>query len=460
MSDDTRALPTRPDLGPDEALDGYLERAAALNDITTAQLLHVLLRTGRSGDSPRCTFMMLKTDPELIRAISRWTGVGAIDLRRATLCRFDGGLPLDLHLIDPRIPSSLRQAAPSQWMPGYGTQLCPACITDGGAWRVCWRLPMATTCDIHDCYLTSACDGCLRSFRMQRSSPLRRMPWPALICDNPRGDHTHCQQRLDTQPVVPVARHDERQTASRIQCAFTGQAQDTLGRPTTAIDYLRDLRSLTILLLHLATSPHAAGSVTWAAAAADDARSRGGHPRWALAPPADSRLRAAVLTSADSILQADGLTAAAAILGDWLAAVPPTPEGPRAWAEDHTRLTPTISRIVDSAVAPRRRVAHLLQASAPGATTAQAAGALSVAVYRREFAHLLDLPEATGRAYIALCLARQDHDDHSWGEAAIRLHMTPEQGVRLARNASAHLLTSPEELVDHLRQARSYSSSC
>lgn len=446
MPDDHRQLPARPELGPDEALDGYLERAASLNDVTSPQLLHALLGPNRGDGGARTTFLMLKPDPALIEVISRWTGARTTALRRATLCRFDGGLPLDLHLLDPHHPMSLRQAAPSQWLPGYGTQLCTACLATDATWKVQWRLPLSTICPYHSRYLAATCCGCHKSFRMQRSSPLRRLPWPDLICDNPTGDHSRCTQPLDEQGHPPEPTEPEQETARRIRGACDGEAQVVLGRREPARTYLQDLRSLSILLLHLAAKPHCPELAAWTTSAARDAQSRGGHPRWAIAPPVDAHLRAAVLATADGVLHSDDAHAAAGQLATWLSALPASQEGARAWVEDHTRLTDIVARTVEEALAPRGRVAHLLHKSGVAAPDSGVFGTLSIEDYRVNFAALLDLPESTGHAYISLCLAREEADVHSWAEAAERLNMPREQGVRLARNASAHLLTSPREL--------------
>jgi TniQ len=86
-------LPSRVAIGDREGLDGYLERLAAANDLSTAVLRRYLASTLRS-DRPSWAFFMVKPDRSLLETISRVGGVDRSSLANATLERFDKGYPL------------------------------------------------------------------------------------------------------------------------------------------------------------------------------------------------------------------------------------------------------------------------------------------------------------------------------------------------------------------------------
>ena len=139
-------LPTRIAIAPDEALDSFLERLAAANDLRPAQLLR-LLRTPGDGRS-RLAFFMVKPDPALLTAIASISGVANERLRGATLARFGDGLPLRFNGFDPRDRHSYRNVIAQGWFPTTGSQVCSPCLSERGSWRIEWRLPLAAVCTL------------------------------------------------------------------------------------------------------------------------------------------------------------------------------------------------------------------------------------------------------------------------------------------------------------------------
>ena len=148
----------------------------------------------------------------------------------------------------------------------------------------------------------------------------------------------------------------------RIDAALAGHRVTILSEPVEPSTYLHELKALTVLLLHLATQPCSDHLASWATAArADQARSAGDRgARWALAPPADLQLRGLALATADTVLHAADAEAAAEFLHPWTELAPATNDGQLGWLADHTIMTPTLTRLVMSATATRRRIATQL----------------------------------------------------------------------------------------------------
>ncbi|OFE18376.1 hypothetical protein BA895_12145 [Humibacillus sp. DSM 29435] len=338
-------LPTTIDLRPGEALDGYLERVADVNYLTTA---HLLTQVRARADTTR--FLMLAPSPATLRTLAAITGETVEHLQEATLARYDGNA-LDLTGLDPQRQSSFRTVAARGWLPGHGTQICPACLAETGTWAIAWRLPTSTVCDRHGTYLLAACPGCHRPFRDQRHSHLRAVG-ATTRCGNPLGEgpRAQCQLALTTLKAPPadpecLARHQ------RQVLAGSGLPVTVFGEPARPLEYAATLQALTVLLLHVAsatTTPHDLPAWTAHLAADGDTRPH----RWALHPPADPAVRSRALTTADTLLSTPDIDTAAAVFTTWCEKVPVTPDGRLGWLADHTRMTPTLTRLVMATHAP------------------------------------------------------------------------------------------------------------
>ena len=72
---------------------------------------------------------------------------------------------------------SIEEAAPlgrmRGWTPARGTQICPACLAETGAWQTVWRLLTVTACTRHETLLVAECPACRRPFPATGASMAR-----------------------------------------------------------------------------------------------------------------------------------------------------------------------------------------------------------------------------------------------------------------------------------------------
>src|SRR3984893_8945983 len=135
--------PSRPTLDRVEALDGYLERLAEANGISTATL-HKLILKALSADTTALAFLMVRPQPDAIGTIADLGGVDRAALRAATLMRYGNGLPLHLEGLEPRQRHTYHRLVAQGWFPPHGSQACPVCLARVGIWRVEWRAAPVT----------------------------------------------------------------------------------------------------------------------------------------------------------------------------------------------------------------------------------------------------------------------------------------------------------------------------
>jgi len=277
----TSALPVSVAPRPGESIESWLEHLADANGLTTAQLLGATGR-GRAGHR----FLTLSPSPETIARLAALARVDEHDVYAATLAAFDG-TALDLKGLDPSDRHSYRQVAARGWAPAHGTQICPACLAETGAWQSTWRLLIVPACTRHGALLVARCPSCRRPFRDQRHSHLRRVG-AATVCGNPlsTGPMKQCQHDLTAIPTAPAS-DDVLALLSRVDAAIAGRGVAVLGQVVSPAAYLSDLRHLTTLLLHLAGQPGATQLDPWVAKLAEEADARSGErgPRWGLRPP-------------------------------------------------------------------------------------------------------------------------------------------------------------------------------
>lgn len=435
----TGRLPVTLTPHPGQALDCYLEHLAAANGITTAAIT-----TALGGRAVTPVVGLLAPSWPVARRLTDLTGMAQECLRATTIAAYGDGRPLDLTGLDPDHPDTYRVLAARGWMPGQGTQICPDCLASTGVWQLAWRVATTTVCTTHRRYLTATCCSCWRPFRAQRQSPLRP-DGVGTTCDNPigRGPARHCDADLTAQPPAPATagcldrqrRHDD---------AVAGHAIAVLGEPAPGEDYLRDSRSLAILLLHLATQDGADQLAPWAGDLREEARqrrttSRG--VRWGIRPPTSPAIRSHALTVADGILTAPDGDVAAAALVPWLELTPHTPDGVLGWLADHTVMTPTLTRVVFAARAPHRRLSHHLDTRQPlaGLDVRTIPQVIPADLYQRHLAGTIDRGDDTARLFASLALARTLPQVDSWAAAATVLGLLPDLGVAAARACSARL---------------------
>jgi len=448
----TAALPVSLAPRPGESIESWLEHLADANGLTTAQLLTT---TGRGRIGTR--YLTLAPSSETITRLAALARVDEQDVYAASLAVCHG-TAVDLTGLDADDRHSYRQVAARGWTPAHGTQICPRCLAEDGAWRAAWRLLMVITCTQHRSLLVARCPSCVRPFRDQRHSHLRRVG-AARVCGNPlgAGPTKQCQHDLTTIEATS-ATDDVLALQARIDTALAGQQVTVLGQAAKPAAYLADLRHLTTLLLHLAGQPGAPQLALWVAYLAEeaDARSGGRGPRWGLRPPEQPGLRAEALATADGILTAPDIDVGAARLTPWTELTPITNEGPLGWLADRTVMTPTLTRLVMAARAPHRRLSHHLDTHLGGRMPINLTLVPQVIPHAQYLEHLdgaSSSGEHTVRLFASLSLARLHPDVTSWAAAAEALNMPGPMGVRCARACSATMLVSAEEWKSRIWRA-------
>lgn len=425
-----------------ESIESWLEHLADANGLTTAQLLTHLRSRGAST-----RYLTLAPAPGTIRALAALARISEQTVTATTLGAFDG-TALDLTGLDPGDRYSYRQVAARGWAPAHGTQICPICLAEDGAWRTSWRLLIVTACTRHRTLLVARCPACRRPFRDQRHSHLRPVGARDL-CGNPlgAGPTRQCQHDLTT---IPVEHADDQVLAlqNRVEDALTRNTAAVLGDPVDGAIYLTDLRHLATLLLHLASQPDARRLATWPADLATEAQRRTEQrgPRWGLRPPESPGLRGTALATADAILTAPDLEAAAAALMPWTELTPTTRDGPLGWLADRTVMTPRLTRLVLSARSPQRRLSHHPQTGAAMKINHKVIP--QVIPHQQYTDHLegaSDSGEETVRLFASLALARMHPNVTTWAAAAESLGMPGPMGTRCARACTRSLLISADE---------------
>jgi hypothetical protein len=451
-------LPSRPALDATEALDGYLERLAEANGISTATLhKHILRALG--GDSTSLAFLMVSPQPDAISTIAELGGVDRAALRAATLMRYGDGLPLHLEGLDPRRQRTYRRIVTQGWFPPHGSQACPMCLAHDGIWRLEWRLPLVTVCRIHEVDLLTECGACRRRFRIRRHSPMRPRVDPEQPCGNPIGRQRHCDWPIVTarcQPAEPNAVT----AANTIALALAGQCVDMLGRNVDPRIFLAELRHVATMLLHLLTTAGDSGAAERAALIRTETVSRTAElrgPRWGISPPRSAALRGCVLAEANAILGQSTLSEAGARLASWLAPIAAVPNGPNNWLINRTTRTATTHTLIAAALSGRHHVGRRLNQTKilqPPAISV-IPQLLDLDLFVEYFDGMLGSYQRTARLYVSLCLARSVTAAQNWPAAAAQLGLDPVIGRRTARAASGRMRATPQAFADSVHRTLS-----
>jgi hypothetical protein len=418
---------------------------AEANLLTTAEMTQLLRRSGATRH------LALMPSPGVLERLVELTGSDTATLLGATLSGFDEGRPLNLSGFDPESQHSFRTVSARGWLMGSGSQLCPACYTETGYWQTAWRLFTTTCCTRHGTYLLTTCPSCHQPFRNHRTT--LRTVGTQPICGNPSDSPTNqCRQDLTMlqAPTAPPACLDRQQ---RHDQAITGQPVTVLGDNVSGPDYLSESRATATLLFHIASHTPPGQSAPWILPPPHEPR-RGPRPRWGIRPPHNTQLRSIGLASADHILTAPDRHTAAERFAPWAELIPRDQVGPISWATDRTTLTPHLTQVLLSSLAPSRRLSYLLTTTSPlTATTRHIPQLLPMPLYREHLAHDSNMRPTTARMFAALCLARTHPNISTWAAAATALRLPPQTGIDLARTASGHLQVAPTTWLSHLTQA-------
>lgn len=427
-----------------EALDGYLERVAALNGLTRAETQRLLAR-----QEPRHTtaFLVVKPAGGVVRRIGHLTGLDEGQVRAMTLQRFDDGRPLRLGDLDPGDIHDLRVMQRQGWFPTKGSQACSLCVADTGTWSICWRLPHLPICLLHGTYLTVRCPHCGRRLRGSNHLPFKGFLEDPTACGNPTGSRACCD--YDLSHLAPIsAPTEEVNTVHAIRDALDGRAVRLHGQGVSAAEYLNDIRQLAVLLLHIAVQPDAASLGGWVHDFHTSMRStatgqRG--PRWGLTPPEAPEVRSGVLTDARRIMEAP-FQQAVELLQPWLAAIPQSSAGDGSWIRSRTVVTPNFQQLLHIARAPGRALAFQLRDYERLLPEHCVPQLIPVDLYTLHLAHLIQAGPRAGRAFASLCLVRSLPTVKSWGQAARMIGYAHADGLRIVRTVYARATTPTEQL--------------
>ncbi len=446
-------LPQRPAIHPGQALDSYLEHVAAANHMTPFELAKKITR---AADTTR--FLMLAPTEATLRSLTALTGQPGEQLKHATLKHFDGAA-LDLSGLDPHNQASYRTVAGRGWLPGNSSQMCPRCLKETSGWQLAWRLPTTTVCTKHRRYLIGTCPGCNKPFRTAGHGFIR-LVGASLVCGNPDGARgRHCRTELTT---LTAKRADPACVGrqERYDRAMVDGVATVFGHETCAGAYHRALRSLTVLLLHISTVATGPQRMPPWARRLNQGSSLGTierAPRWGLAPPHDPAVRSRVLTTADEILGADDLHAAARLLDPWAGAIPRTPDGFLGWVGDHMVPDPLATHLVMAAHAPRRRLSRALDdIEAVPRRLEDIPQVIPQDLYDRYLIGMCGARRENVRTFAALCLARAHPGVDTWSHAAQALGLNPEIGRRTAQTCTSSMKTVPSRFVDALMDLASH----
>lgn len=449
-------LPVRPALADREALDCFLERLAAANELTPSGLLRRLTASD-VPEAPTAAFMMIKPDPLIVGRLVGLTGLDANAIERATLMRFGGGLPLHLDRLDSRQRHTCRQVMAQAWFPPIGSQACPLCLSQDGIWQVDWRLPHIAVCAEHRTFLVTHCDSCGRRFRTHRFRPIRPVLGENQPCGNAFDPQTICRHSVlnhraqaATPPVLD--------SALAISQAIAGQSAMLLDREVDPRVFLDEIRRLATLLLHLAMLPGADTLPSWvvdvqaeAAAHPPSARDR----LWRTRPPESSVVRGQALSEAHAVLRQPTMEEAADRLRPWLDLIVGVPGGMSRWFRNRTLCTPLTIQLIDTAAFSWHRVGEQLKGMQAGRMLRpeNVPQLIDPDIYHDLFASLLGGYGSTGRLYASLCVLRAVVPTADWEEAAVHIRLDPAVGKCIARTASSRMCVSPNIFSDAVSDA-------
>lgn len=441
---DPPLLPAVPYPRHGEALDGYLERLAALNGLTRAETQRLLLRP---ESQKAAMFLVVKPTSSVMRTIEQLTGLDEGQVRAMTLQRFDHGRPLWLGNLDPGDIHDLRVMQRQGWFPAKGTQACPLCLADTGTWSIYWRLPHLPICLLHGTYLTVRCPHCGRRLRGSNHLPFKGFLEDPAACGNPTGSRACCD--YDLSHLAPLsAPAEEIDTVQAIHDALDDRPMRLHGQEVSAAEHLNDVRQLAVLLLHIAVQPAAVSLAGWVDDFHTSMRStatgqRG--PRWGLTPPEAPEVRSGVLTDARRIMEAP-FRQAVELVQPWLATIPQSSAGDGSWIHSRTVVTPRLQQLLHIARAPGRALAFQLQDYERPLSEHCIPQLIPADLYTLHLAHLIQAGPRAGRAFASLCLVRSLPTVKSWGQAAQMIGYAHADGLRIVRTVYARTTTPTEQL--------------
>jgi hypothetical protein len=192
MSRTLDTIPIRVPPLPGEALNSWLDAYAHRLQVYPADILGLAGMEATGPGARRSLFArkpwLAELHPQEFSALARVTGIPTSQLAGMTLTRYIGSLlTVDAATGALDLSGWIFQTQPSRY--------CPACLnSNGGRWKLEWRLPWSIACPEHHCLLIDHCPKCGREPRLRWGKLVRPVPGRCLAAV-PQPDRTERNPR-------------------------------------------------------------------------------------------------------------------------------------------------------------------------------------------------------------------------------------------------------------------------
>ncbi len=404
---------------PDEALDGYLERAS-----WTLGWPVSVVRTSLGMQAPT-------TGPHPAVRIGHRLGTTLDHAWGSTPGTADRMTVLGRYAVATAVPpastaAALSRAASKRWFYISGSRYCPKCLGESGVWQVSWRLPWTIACPRHQLRLVDQCPGCQQWPRSGNvgASPMRRLDSQfrdPRLCHRPVGDtlsgvaSEQCGEDLSKTPTQPAEPTDI-EVQHRIHGALNASSTVIAGIELTPNLALTAWIELSLI------AAHARGETR--------ARTR-------LSPPRSTATTATWLAVADEVAAQTTPAAAAMALAEVLRSHDVKADAN--WLRDRLPREPSpLTQVYREALGATGRVSTQLRRNRQQVLALYPVSSAQIPQLIWPCCVPQSLRELPGkptmvmrRAYVSLCLARLIEGD--WELAAIALGFPAAKGSQWAR---------------------------
>jgi DNA-directed RNA polymerase specialized sigma24 family protein len=249
-----------------ESLRSYISRLATALGVPVGQ---TLLATGvlREDEKQRIAGFGIDLSDERLRRLCHTTDLSELQARSMLVRRFDQtALDLSTHRLED--PGSYRGFGHHTTLFSNASHACPRCLEDDAAWRLHWRFPWSFCCPRHECLLVARCPGCSQRTHRSRYSSMHA-PYHSIIpqpgrCENApqrgrNGSHRACPCPFDLTSVESPDMSLIVNVQRALHEIVDGAPGAVGGSRVSSLQFLRDLRLVTELVLFGVDAEHMAG---------------------------------------------------------------------------------------------------------------------------------------------------------------------------------------------------------
>lgn len=399
--------------------------------------------------------------PDDLHRVATLLGTTTDSIAATLLSRYEGTVLEHGTLTTPWGGAPHRVAR--SWVNVRASRACPACVADDdGAWQVHWKLSAAAVCTRHRLLLAATCPGCGNHLRRgDTGKPLPSFPSlvpdPHLCFNSSRttstGRQVPCRHHVcDIDVGDPLdGRYDRLVHAQEVWLSVADGKPDWVGGEMVLPDRWMDIAHGVAALVNFGLRPDHLDRNEWLfpdpcvdtwdriAWQRDRQREKGEAAPSYTTPPATSFHAAIVVDLTVGALCASTLTDGI----DWLVGAA-RDASPDRWRQlpDRLNLAPELRLAWEEASAPLvgfSRMSGWTHVGAPGpADEPYGVGAehfphlVGEDHYRLHYADLLPgTAGPTGRAFVALCMARAVEGLRSWPEVFAAFEFEPRRGERI-----------------------------